>query len=305
MTILQKSFTDGRELDKLECVAAALENERARIARAIAYLRRICDSLEANRCDVTVMKSLDHWPDLGSDIDLYTNAQPMEAIKVFRECFHAEISERSWGDRLAHKWNFVVPGLPELVEVHMGRLGQTGELVRFGQSLPSRSRVITVGDHSFQVTSVTDRLIICTLQRMYRHFFIRLCDVADTVELLDSGSVDFEDLHETAQVCGAWEGVATFLVVVSDCAELWRGRGLDLPEWVRSDARFDAAEITFARDFLRVPILPHSLRLYASEWTNLAAQGQIRNTARLSLLPWLATAAALGQKITGSDKGIW
>jgi hypothetical protein len=32
---------------------------------------------------------------------------------------------------------------------------------------------------------------------------------------------------------------------------------------------------------------------------------QITSGARLSLLPWLATAAMVGQKITGSDKGIW
>jgi hypothetical protein len=32
---------------------------------------------------------------------------------------------------------------------------------------------------------------------------------------------------------------------------------------------------------------------------------ELSSCARLSLLPWLATAAAVGQKITGSDKGIW
>jgi hypothetical protein len=32
---------------------------------------------------------------------------------------------------------------------------------------------------------------------------------------------------------------------------------------------------------------------------------EFKSSARLSLLPYLATAAAVGQKITGSDKGIW
>jgi hypothetical protein len=256
-------------------------------------------------CDVTVIKSLDHWPDLGSDLDLYTNADPSSIIRAFTRRFHAEISERSWGDRLAHKWNFVVPGLHELVEVHVGRLGQTGELVRFGSSLPGRSRSVNIGDHLFNVPAAEDRLIICTLQRMYRHFYIRLCDIADTVQLLETHGVDFDDLQATAEESGTWEGVATFLVIVSDCAEHWRERGVELPSFVRSAARFGADQITFARGFLRVPILPHSVRLYASEWTTLMSQGQLRNTARLSLLPWLATAAALGYKLTGSDKGIW
>jgi hypothetical protein len=34
-------------------------------------------------------------------------------------------------------------------------------------------------------------------------------------------------------------------------------------------------------------------------------RGDIRNTLRLTLLPCLATAAVLEQKLTGSDKGIW
>jgi hypothetical protein len=39
--------------------------------------------------------------------------------------------------------------------------------------------------------------------------------------------------------------------------------------------------------------------------TRLLLNGEIRNTLRLSLLPGLATAAALELKLTGSDKGIW
>ena len=291
--------------ERCEWATEALENERFRITRAVSYLNQIRQALVAEGCDVTVIKSLDHWPDLGSDLDLYTNADPSNVIRAFSRRFKAEISERSWGDRLAHKWNFVVPGLPELVEVHVGRLGQTGELVRFGSSLPGRSRSVNIADQVFNVPAAEDRLIICTLQRMYRHFYIRLCDIVDTVQLLETQGVDYDDLHATAEESGTWEGVATFLVIVSDCAEHWRGRRVELPSLVRSAARFGADQITFARSFLRVPILPHSVRLYASEWTTLMSQGQLRNTARLSLLPWLATAAALGYKLTGSDKGIW
>jgi hypothetical protein len=37
----------------------------------------------------------------------------------------------------------------------------------------------------------------------------------------------------------------------------------------------------------------------------LLLKGELRNSLRLSLLPGLATAAALELKFTGSDKGIW
>ena len=70
-------------------------------------------------------------------------------------------------------------------------------------------------------------------------------------------------------------------------------------------AKFGSDQVRFRRDFLRVSILPHSMNLYASELMTLLLKGELRNSFRLSLLPGLATAAALEQKITGSDKGIW
>jgi hypothetical protein len=74
---------------------------------------------------------------------------------------------------------------------------------------------------------------------------------------------------------------------------------------VTESAKFGADQVRFGRDFLRVPILPHSLHLYTAELGTLVLRGQLRDSFRLSLLPGLATAAALELKITGSDKGIW
>jgi hypothetical protein len=63
--------------------------------------------------------------------------------------------------------------------------------------------------------------------------------------------------------------------------------------------------VHFGKDFLRISIAPHSMKLYASQLASMLFSGNFASTARLSLLPCLAVAAAAGQKITGSDKGIW
>ncbi len=130
--------------------------------------------------DITVIKSLDHWPDLGSDLDLYTNAAPTDVLQLMMRSFAAQLAPRSWGDRLARKWNFVIPGLPEAVEIHMGRLGQTGEQVGIAASLASRAKLAPFGSHMLRVPAAEDRLMISTMQRMYRHFYFRLCDIVDT-----------------------------------------------------------------------------------------------------------------------------
>jgi hypothetical protein len=54
-----------------------------------------------------------------------------------------------------------------------------------------------------------------------------------------------------------------------------------------------------------VPILPQSAGLYGSQLGGLLRKGELESSVRLGLLPWLAGAAVVGQKITGSDKGIW
>ncbi|HXS77137.1 MAG TPA: hypothetical protein VN753_13250 [Terracidiphilus sp.] len=283
----------------------ALTAERARIENAIAHLWQITNAFTNRRYSVAVIKSLDHLPDLGSDLDLFTNASPGEVIQLMREEFNAVPDARSWGDRLAGKWNFIVPGLPELVEIHVGRLGQTGEQFAIASSLIDRTRCIAVGDLIFRVPAVSDRLMISTLQRMYRHFYFRLCDVIDSAQLVETGMVDYDDLYVAARTAGIWEGMATYLAIISDYVKRFRGEGLDIPQWVLKSARFDGHQIYFAKDFLRVPIMPQSAMLYGKQLAGVLKRRQIHSGARLSLLPWLATAALVGQKITGSDKGIW
>ena len=285
--------------------AAAVREETERINHAVRFLSEICTTLEENGCPVTVIKSLDHWPDLGSDLDLYTSADSENVVRLMDTHFKAKPDYRSWGDRLANKWNFVVPGLPELIEIHVGRLGQTGEQTAVTRSLSSRSCMAQIGGHLFRVPSPEDRFVISTLQRMYRHFYIRLCDIVDNARLLDLRLIDFAYLHSLGTTAGLWEGIATYLTIISEYVEAYRGKGVPLPSLVTGSAKFGTGQVRFQRDFLRVSILPHSMNLYASELMTLLLKGELRNSLRLSLLPGLATAAALGQKITGSDKGIW
>lgn len=282
----------------------AIVKEKARIELALSSLSAICEEL-GKAGDVVVIKSLDHWPDLGNDLDLYSNASSADVIATMRRCFNASLEERSWGDRLANKWNFVVPGLPELVEVHVSRLGQTGEQVVITDSLVRRSRQAQFGSYTLPVPAAEDRLMISTLQRMYRHFYLRLCDILDTARLVNSGAIDYEYLKPLAQSAGLWDGLTTYLVTVSGYVKSYSGNDLPLPPLVTSAARFGNELVHFRRRFLRIPIFPQAAKLYATEWARLLLNGELQNTLRLSLLPGLAAAAALEFKLTGTDKGIW
>ena len=305
LEVFLRMTREGKDDTRAEWAQNALSSERSRITLALRFLKDICAAFESEGHDVVVIKSLDHWPDFGSDLDLYTDSQSEDVSELMSRCFDAQIAWRSWGERLACKWNFVVPGLPEAVEIHVGRLGQTGEQVEVASHLLERTRPALIDDYAFRVLSVSDRLTISTLQRMYRHFYFRLCDIVDTAELSETDGIDYDDLRSSASAAGIWQGVATYLVIVSDYVRNYRGSGIDLPHFVIDSARFGGDEVHYGRSFLRVPIMPESIRLYGSQIAGLLRKRQLQNCARLSLLPWLATAAVVGQGITGSDKGIW
>lgn len=283
----------------------AVAAEQTRITKAVQSLQIICSAFDEEGLDITVMKSLDHWPDFGSDIDLFSNASSEAVCDLMQRRFNAEIATRSWGDRLAGKWNFELPELAESVEIHIGRLGQTGEQMILAGSLPQRSRTLTFDGTPFRVPSASDRIMISTLQRMYRHFYFRLCDIIDSADLARSGDLDFNDLRASAQAAGIWPGVATYLVLVDDYAKSYGAPEIGLPTFVKESARFTGKVMFFGHPFLRVPIRPQSAGLYRLQLTELVRRGELYGSARLGLLPWLATAAAIGHKLTGSDKGIW
>jgi hypothetical protein len=282
---------------------AALSAERARIERAVGFLHSICAGLEARGCEVAVIKSLDHWPDLGSDLDLYTTADERSIEKAMREEFKAHPAERSWGDRLANKWNFEVPGLPELVEIHVQYLGQTGEHAELARRVIQRGVTKTVGGYEFRVPAPEERIVISTLQRVYRHFYFRLCDMVDMASLIQSGDVHFGELKKAANSAGIWPGVATYLCLLRNYVESYGGI-VSLPDEVRSAAQSPESTVYFKNGYLRVS-KTMALGLYSRQLLQAGKHCDIRALLRLPLLPPLAISALVAHAFTGNDKGIW
>ena len=303
LQVLEKSEAILANDELREWCGIALSAERSRIDRAVENLLLICAALEASGSNVIVIKSLDHWPDLGSDLDLYTTGDQSTVVQVMAETFHAKPAQRSWGDCLANKWNFVVPGLPELVEIHVRYLGQTGEQKAIADRMVDRRISKTINGHTFCVPAPEHRVIISTLQRMYRHFYFRLCDMADFAALLRSRAIDFVELKNTATIGGVWPGVATFLLLVSEYVKAFGG-DVEVPHEVLAFAYSKEIRVYLGGDFLRVPKRPAAW-LYASQLMSAARHVDLRAMGRLPLLPPLAVSALVAFRLTGSDKGVW
>lgn len=284
--------------------ATSLATEKQRISTAVSFLQAITRKLDAAGCPAVVIKSLDHYPDLGSDLDLFSGGEEGQIVRVMAAEFNAEAMPRSWGDRIAHKWNFRVPGLPEAVEIHVGVLGQTGEHLNLAKRVSENAVCCEVEGRSFRVAAAEERIMISTLQRMYRHFYFRLCDIVDTRTLIDQNQLDFARLRRAAEPNGIWPGVATYLQVVADYSRKY-GAEIELPADVLSSAHSSAHGLPLKGQFLRIPIIPDATGLFFRQMAHAGGRTDFRTVARLTLLPGLAAAAMVSYKITGDDKGIW
>lgn len=284
---------------------SVLAAERGRISNALAQLEQVCNALEEAGCPTVVMKTLDHFPDLGNDLDLVCTGDTRQVVEVMTRQFNAHVEPRSWGDRLANKWNFALPGLREAIETHIGRLGQTGEHTGLAQRFIQRRVITTVGGHAFFAPALEERIYAGTLQRMYRHFYFRVCDILNAAAIVESGKLNFSELRKGAEAAGIWPGVAGFLKIVSDYVQQYRGTGLNLPHEVISAATLGGDQVHTRGRFLRVPLMPYGAALYTRQLTETVFRGDVPATLRLTLLPPLASAAAVAFRITGSDKGVW
>ncbi len=305
LTALEQSASLAANTDVVEWATTAMAAERARIDAAIPVLDAVCRELADAGCAVTVIKSLDHWPDLGNDLDLYTTGEERTVVRTMVSRFKAHVEPRSWGDRLAKKWNFAIPGLRESLEIHCQRLGQTGEHTAMARRFVTRREYQTLQGYAFPVPAPEERIIVATLQRMYRHFYFRLSDFANTARMLEGNAINFDELRRAADVGGIWPGVATYLRLCADYVRRFRGSVPELPLPVTNAALFGGEHLIVKNCFIRVPIVPYGARLYTRQVTSTALRGDVPATFRLSLLPPLASAAAVAYRLTGSDKGIW
>lgn len=284
---------------------AAVNQEQERIVKAVAALDKVCAELEAAGCPVTVMKTLDYWPDFGNDIDLITIADERHIEGVFLDRLNGRPLGRSVGDRLAHKRSFELPGLRETVEVHIGRVGQAGEHTALARRFLDRHVPARFNGNTFLLPAPEERIIEGTLERMYRHLFFRICDIQASAQIVESGSLDYEELRAAADLGGIWAGVATYLRIISEYLRECRGTGLNLPKEVLAAARFGADKMIARRRYLWVPILPQSCALFARQFAQLVWNGNVSATARLSLLPPLACVAVLAYVAGANNEWVW
>ena len=119
-----------------EWASGVVAKESQRIENALTLLHHICGELENGGCPTTVMKSLDHWPDLGNDLDLYTTADERQVMHVMLNRLGAHIEAAKLGRSSGEQVEFCrtraagVGGSPRPATGPDGRADGNGEAIR-------------------------------------------------------------------------------------------------------------------------------------------------------------------------------
>jgi putative nucleotidyltransferase-like protein len=288
-----------------EQATEAVFADRERILVCLDFLSKICSQLESAGARVVVFKTLDHWPDFGNDLDLLVSGDEELIRNILTNEFHGVSQVRSWGDHLAHKWSFRIERCPADVELHINRLGQAGEHSELAARFITRRQYLTVEGRTLPVPGPEERIIAATLQRMYRHLYFRICDIVNLAHLLQRDEVDWEELALAADMGGIRPGVLGCLELVVDYANRYLLEPLRLPGQLQVTRGWDARTLHVQGKFLHIPFLPNGAGLFCRQFAHTLTRGNFDATARLSLLPPLASVAALAYAVTGSNGRIW
>jgi len=252
----EQTSTEFNKIDKIDFI---LKEEQNRVKKGLELMGTITKKFEDQGSPIMVIKSLDNYPDLGHDIDLYTEAPIKIVDKILIDDLGAKLGQPTISDRLARKRNYAIAGYP-ILEVHCGRLGQVGEQMVLARELLSNCQKVRIDGVFAYVPRPEHRLLITVLQRMYRHFNIRLCDVYNTIQLLKDTPIDWQYLKEIAVSAGLWEGLLFYLNYINGIYSRYCP-DKDLNQYIKM-LKKGPTYIVAQRMHFRFPLLSTGCKLY-------------------------------------------
>ena len=291
LALCQQNLVVLRTLAALEGAGVSLgdeaagwqEQERARIEQGLATIAGIAQQFARHEIPFMVIKTGDHYPDQGHDIDLLLADGGDAAEQIMREELAASRLERSVSEVLSAKSNWRCG--PTTVEMHVGRLGQVGEHRRLAEEIYGHRRRGRIGSLDVSVPSAEGRMILAMLQRIYRHFNFRICDVINVAGLVEDESLSWETVWRLCRESGVDYGVGLGIAMVAD--QLSRlDEDLQLPD-NGSIPHPCPYPLSFHRGYYRFPLRGVVPGVFARQVGGSLRQGAILRSSRLALLGFM------------------
>lgn len=271
----------------------AAEEERRRASLMFGVVSSLSRACEERGVEHLFAKSFQHYPDMGGDIDLFVASRSAAVDEAVLAGTPAEPVAGDFRGRMSGVTTYRVGGGGFALEIYHGRLGALGEHgALVGQLIRNAERAAT-GGGEFLVPAAEDLLVLHGMQRVYRHGFIRLCDVLSAAALVGRERLDWDYVLRTSEQLGTLYGLGSYLTYVGQIYREALGREL-LPAGLR--ARLTAGSCGRGRFRGGVFVFPRGRvagRIYLGKVRAAVRAGNWDGVSRLSLMPLVAASALM------------
>jgi hypothetical protein len=265
--------------------AAARAAARARAEVALDVIAAVSAACARHGIAFLFPTALDHYPDLGQDLDLLVLSQSEASDAAALGALVATRRDGGLRDRLAGATTYRLEPSGLLVDIHHGRLGIIGEQTWYPATLIANRRPRTIGTRDCFVPSVEDQMVLQGMRRVYGRRSFRLTDVVATVTALRVPGLDWGYVIRTARALGMLPGLSCYLSYVDQIHRALYGRDL-IPEAPRGRLTLGGwGRVAFRGAAYRFPAARVGGRLYWQELGTALATRNWSAASRLGLLP--------------------
>jgi hypothetical protein len=270
--------------------------ERGRARLMFDTIRRVGHACEEQGVGHIFAKSFQHYPDMGGDIDLFVATRSPAVDESILRGLQAAPVRRDLRGRMSGVAGYRVGGGEFVLEIYHGRVGALGEHGAVVSQLIRNGERAVVGGAEFLVPAAEDLLVLHGMQRVYRHGFIRLCDVLSTASVVGRERLDWGYVLRTSEQLGTLHGLRSYLTYVGQIHREALGRELLPPERRERLTSDSCGRGEFRGGVFVFPRGRVAGRMYFEKVRAAVRAGNWDGVSRLSLMP-LVAAAALARKL--------
>lgn len=278
----------------------ALKEESERLIKAQEIISAVTKEFEKRNIPFAVMKTLDNYPDLGHDIDIYTDASSDILDEIFISTFKAKLEKPTFSEIMNQKRNYKIPDYTTF-EAHCSRLGQLGEETQIGKDMLIGRETVNIDGITSYIPNPEYRILLCVLQRIYRHFNIRLCDAYNTINLINNNQLDWEYLKKISEKYGIWEGVLLYLNYIKRISYLY---GIKLNIDKRLEGKTLPIMVWDNNMHFRFPLFSTGIYVYSKKIFFELLRFNLYSLLRLTLILPLSIIHLVSVKIFGKSR-VW
>lgn len=263
----------------------AVEAERRRVRTALHWIATISALCAESGLEFLFPKALQHYPDMGQDLDLLLLSRSTRAEEEIIRALPASRCPGSLAHRIAGTTCYRIEGCALPLDVHHGRLGLAGEHAGYPATMIRNQRRVTIDGVTFMLSSREDQLVLQGMQKLYGRRCLRLSDIVATMALVRESGLDWDYVAGTSRRLGTLPGLSGYLRTVDAIHARVFGSELLTREQSRRLERGDGEQAAFRAGCYRLPAGRVAARLYGRKLLGATAAGDWSAAGRLCLLP--------------------